>query len=117
MNIRPIKDNDLPQLVQKAAEDAHFVVSPTHVFVKNDELVGYISLGRIPMIMTWLSTRRVQPIDSVKALRKVEEHSIMSNVPVICIPCATDSPFYPQMEKLGYTEAPLMRFFFKKLIE
>lgn len=116
MTIRPIRPEDITALQQHAAEDAHLVVAPTHVCIKDNELVGYFSVARVPLILTWLSTRKVKAIDSIKALRKIEDHCTMSNIPVVCIPCATDSPFYPEMEKLGYIEAPMMRFFFKKLL-
>ena len=116
MTIRPVRHEELPKLQQLAAEDGHHVVGPTHVAVKDGDIVGYFSMGSIPMILTWLSTKHVVASDSLKNLRQIEATATINGHPVICIPCATDSPFYQHMEKLGYIEAPMMRFFFKRLI-
>ncbi len=101
--ITPYYPEDVAQLEYLAKLDDHVVVGPTHVVKKDGELLGYISLGSIPMVLLWMDTKRAKVRDSLCVQNFIENMARNGGARQLCIPCATKSPCRPYMDKLGYT--------------
>lgn len=95
--------DEIQRLVTAAAEDDHIVVAPTHIVIKNDEIVGYASLGAIRMVNVWVHSKKVNKFESVRLLNEAENILRAGGAGVVCMPCAEHSPFRPYMQRLGYT--------------
>jgi hypothetical protein len=89
-------------LLLAAAADDHIVIAPSHVARLGDDLVGYASIGSIPVVNVWLDSQRVKAIDSLRLLRAAEQASRDMGIRQWLMPCAHTSPFYPHMERLGF---------------
>ena len=102
VTIRPYDHEKDREILKQAAEkDNHAgVYAPTHVSVKNNQIVGYLSIGVVPMILTWQHTQEVGPIDSVRILGFIE--GITGQFKHICMPCDPDSPYNRLLPKAGY---------------
>lgn len=111
--LRLAKPEDMDELRDAAAKDGHAVTMPTHVVEKNGKIVGFVSLGAIPMVLTWQSTKDVSARDSLSLLSTVETILKMQGVQVWCMPCVENSPYRPFMEKFGYTNYGSVALFFK----
>lgn len=115
--LRGIREEEVAGLVAAAAADGgHAVVRPTHVIEKGGELAGYVSLGAVALVLTWLDRERVKARDTQYLLGMVENLAAASGPGVVlCLPCAVESPLRPYMEKLGYQVANEMVMCFKKV--
>ena len=101
------QEKDWKILVENATADNHAgVYCPTHVtYIEKDgkeTIVGYLSIGVVPMILTWQHTKLVGPIDSMRLLGFVE--GCLQNFKFICFPCDTESPYNRLLPKAGYFE-------------
>lgn len=90
-----------------AQSDEHNPICPTHlaqVLVEGrPQVVGYASIGIVPMVFCWVHSKRVRARDSFTLLRQVEEAArVRAPAGIICTPCGFGSPFYKYMPKLGY---------------
>lgn len=104
--IRRIEPNELQELRERAAQDDHVVLAPTHVVEKEGEIVGYLSIGAIPIVNVWMDSQRLGPRDSVAVLGQLDAVMDYAGQPTYFMPCDPSSPFHPVMEKLGFD--PLM---------
>lgn len=104
VTIRPYnREQDEALLLQNAKADNHAgVYCPTHVSIKNKEIVGYLSVGVIPIVLTWQHSQKIGPIDSARVLGHLE--GILDNYKQICLPCDPDSPYNRLLPKAGYIE-------------
>jgi len=101
--IEPIAGPDeLRDLLLAAASDNHVVIGASHVIRKDGELVGYASIGSVPMVNVWLDSKRVKALDSLRLLRAGEVLARDLGVRQYLMPCAHTSPFFPHMERLGF---------------
>jgi hypothetical protein len=112
---RLIRHADLEPLHMAAQKDNHLVIAPTHVVEKSGEIVGYLSMGVVPLIMTWQDTKKVNARDSVGLMAFMESVMASQRAGVICLPCVSTSPYHPYIEKFGYVKAGEASFFFKNL--
>ena len=105
VTIRPYKDEDREILKQAAEKDNHSgVYVPTHVSIKDDEIVGYLSIGVIPMILTWQHSEKIGPLDSMRILGHIEGAVAQAGFKNHCFPCAMESPYNRLLPKAGYIE-------------
>lgn len=123
--VRPVRENDLPLLRERAEADAHAVIAPTHVFEKRGpnfgdlQIVGYASLAAVPLLLPWFDTQRVKAADSLYYLNQLE--NLLANLMpqqsagLICVPVVQKSPFQPHIARLGYTDAGMASITFKKV--
>jgi hypothetical protein len=103
VKIRPFVQQDWEQLKASAEKDQHSgVYCPTHVSLKGNEIVGYLSVGVIPIVLTWQHREKVGPLDSARLMGFLE--GALSNYKQICIPCDPDSPYNRLLPKAGYIE-------------
>ncbi len=105
IQIRPYEAKDWEALKANAEADNHAgVYCPTDLFIKNNEIVGYNSIGVIPMILSWQHTEKMGPIDSAVVLGNIL--GTTRNFKHICIPCDPDSPYHKSgfLKKAGFVE-------------
>ena len=100
--VRPARLEDLPALQQAAAEDDHCVIAPTHLILKDSEIVGYMSICATPVVNAWVSTKKVKARDSITLLSVAESLAESKGEKRVILTCAQGSPFYPLMERFGY---------------
>ena len=115
LRIRRIRPEEVQPLIDEAAKDNHGVFRPTHVATKNGEVVGYLSIGSVPLVYTWMHTQKVTPRDSVNALVFVEDVLKHVGADCVCMPCWENSPYYPYMEEFGYLKLITTTMFAKTL--
>lgn len=102
-SIQKIQAVDIGPLVSLAASDNHCVLYPTHVIRKDGQVAGYVSVCATPIVNVWLHTQKVEALDSVRLLGKLDDYMRMIGQDSYIMPCAKTSPFYPNMERLGFT--------------
>jgi hypothetical protein len=117
--MRMARESDLPELQSLAENDAHALICPTHVFLKDGKLVGCASVASVPLVLPWFHTERCHARDSRYFINQME-NLLASGMPaqgpgVICVPFAQNSPFHPYIERLGYTNAGEFSLTFKKV--
>ena len=104
--VRPIRSNtDLHNVVEAAQADQHRVICATHLVEKSGGVVGYASIGGATPMLVWLDRAKVQARDSLYLLNLAENLAANAGVRQLIVPCQTDSPFHPFMEKFGYQNA------------
>jgi hypothetical protein len=88
----------------KAAQaDNHTVLFPTHVVEKDGTVAGYASICNTPILHVWLDSRRISPRDSLMLWKRGEQIVKTKGYGSVILPCANTSPFYPLMERQGYS--------------
>ena len=103
LSLRPIRPGELETLIAKAGRDNHTVIDPTHVALKDGQIVGYCSLShRVSLVNLWLSSTEAGAIDSLTGLTAVESLCAEHGSAGIVMPCSENSPFYKKMGKLGF---------------
>lgn len=114
--LRPIESAAVREALAAAAkEDAHSVVGATHVITKRGQIVGYASIGSILMLNTWVHSKKVDARDSLEMLNMCENVAAALGQKTICLPVDLKSPFYPHVERLGYTRLGNASFNLKHL--
>ena len=102
IQIRRYKTGVWEELKRNAQADGHQAYYPTHVLIKNKEIVGYFSLGRIPMLLSWQDSKKMGAMDSVKEIGFIE--GTAQQAEAIVIPCDPDSPYMKFLPKMGYIQ-------------
>lgn len=100
-----VEITDLAQLEAlkvAAASDGHTAIVPTHVIVKRGEIVGYASIGAVPVLNVWVHSQKVVKFESVRLLREGEAMLKERGYRFVILPVAENSPFRPYVQKLGY---------------
>lgn len=103
------------QLQLAAARDRHQVIAPTHVVMKDGAVLGYGSLGAVPMFLAWMDTRRATARDSFTAWQLAEADLAARGHGWVCMACEAASPFAPYLTKRGYTVAGTAQLCLKDL--
>lgn len=117
--LRPIRDREAEVLAPLAKADNHALIAPTHVFVKGAELIGYASVGMVPLVLPWFDTRRCKAADSLYFINQME-NLVANAMPqngqdLLCVPFVETSPFAPYIAKLGYIDTGKAHVTFKKV--
>lgn len=103
--IRRIRSKEEAQLILKcAAEDNDGIGLPTHVVIKNNEIVGAASLNVLSVLMAWNHSKKISPRDSIQikhAYDAIMEEKT-NGLPYIVL-CNKMSPYNGVMKSLGYT--------------
>ncbi len=113
--VRPYRPDDYAELVTNCMNDGHVVIAPTHVVVKDGRIVGYFSLGGIPLCLLWMDTKNATVMDSFVTAQTFENIARANGAQLICTPCVDKSPLLSYMERTGYAEQPGLTMFLKKL--
>lgn len=85
-----------------AKADGYTPVFPTHLIIINREIVGCLSIDSLPLYRSWLHSKKVQPRQSLEVMNFVENTYRHRGVPIVATMLQPDSPFIPQMGRLGY---------------
>lgn len=101
VQIIPFEPKHAEELKQNAEADEHSgVYCPTHVSVKGGEIVGYLSVGVVPVILTWQHREKVGPLDSLQLLGFVR--GSLQQYKHHLFPCDPASPYNRLLPKAGY---------------
>lgn len=92
------------KLVNAAAQDQHLVIAPTHVMLRGEEIIGYLSLGALPVVQAWFDSKSGHVLDSLKMIEMGEAIFDSQGVKQFAIGVTEESPFAPHMERLGFTK-------------
>lgn len=103
MKLFPFKPHRRSELDQVAADDDHFVLYPTHTIDDGDLIVGYASVCATPIVNVWLHSKKVKALNSFRLLSTLEGALRMQGLKEYIMPCSRISPFFPNMERLGYS--------------
>jgi hypothetical protein len=114
IHLRPVQAEDWPEIQRLGKENKTVPFFPTEVIVRNGKILGWVSQSAVPVIFPWTS-KEVRAKDSVVLLSIVEGVQRRLGAPGIIFPCHLDSPFYPVMGKLGFTQGKNVDIFFKEL--
>lgn len=117
--LRPLRGRDLEELARLAQADNHELIAPSHVFIKDGEMIGCASMATVPLVLPWFHTARCQAADSLYMINQME--NLMANLlplnggDLVCVPFVKGSPFEPYIERLGYVNAGEVNIAFKKV--
>ena len=91
---------------QAASEDGHGVLQPTHVILKDGEVVGSFSVT-LPALSWWLHTG-CGPRDSLAAFQGMDIILAERGLPLALVPCGRGSPYHGLLgrEDLGFGMLP-----------
>lgn len=102
-------------LVKAAGADKHQVIGATHVMTRGEEIVGYLSLAGMPMVHAWFSLQVKNPRHSREMIRHGETVLRERNVKTFTVAVSPDSPFSPNMERLGYKKLGITEIWVRNL--
>ena len=94
----------LTELQRAAAADAHAVITPTHLMLKGGKVVGYLSIGALPVVHSWFDSQHPHVADSLKMIEHGETVVRTQGIRDYTVACADTSPFSQHMVRLGYTK-------------
>ena len=114
--IVPMREAFARPLNEAALADNHAVIAPTHVVLRGDKIVGYGSVGGMPMMVLWVKSGEVKARESMHLLATGEAIAASLGMKQICVPVVPKSPFYELMPQLGYTQLGEARFNVKVVI-
>jgi hypothetical protein len=96
----------LKDLQAAAKADDHILFHPTHIAERGPEkeILGYATIGAIPLVNVWFDSKRVKGRESATLMNMVENEAQRAGHHTICVPCWASSPLRPMIEKgLGYS--------------
>ena len=100
----PLKDNvTAKRLFEAAAADDHTVIAPTHVMLRGEEIIGYLSLGGMPVVQSWFDSKSLHVLDSIKMIEMADAVMASQGVQAYQVAVSEESPFKEHMVRLGYT--------------
>lgn len=113
--LRPLRSSEeLTRLSEAAAADNHTVLAATHLVIKEGAIVGYASLGGIPIMNVWVDSKQVRAVDTLSMMAAAEA-VLAERWQAVVVPCMPTSPLKPYMAKLGYAEIGESVLHLKKL--
>ena len=114
--LHPITDiHQLADLKREAASDNHICICPSYMVIKDEDIVGYASIGAVPLVHWWLHREKGTAMDTVRVLKQGEEIIKSRGYDRYQVLCSDDSPYLPKMGKLGYTGIGKTNLFMKGL--
>jgi len=90
-----------------AAADAHQCIAPTHAMMRGEQVIGYLSLGGMPVVQAWFDSKSGHVRDSLNMIDTAEAIMATQGASSVALCCSEDSPFYPHLERLGFK--PVMK--------
>lgn len=114
LRIRPFSHGDLTKVISAAGLDGHGVLRPTHVVEKGGKVVGAIELNSVPIINVWMHTKDCTVRDTLRVKDFFEN---MAQGKMFILPCSSDSPYAPYLEKHAGDEGYLCLGDFKLYIK
>lgn len=102
-----VTQQNIEALAKKLQEDNHPLLFPSHLVSKDGNIIGAVSIGSTPVSFFWMHSKESSPLDSLIAIQVAENIARVNGQRVGLVACSETSPFYQQMDKLGYS--PLMK--------
>jgi len=103
IQIRPLLQSELPALKTASEADGHGLFFQSHLITRDAEIVGSFSQC-VPVNTVWLHSQKLTPAESFQAIRRLDEHLVMSGLARSLTLCTPESPFFPYMVRLGKKE-------------
>jgi len=100
---RKIRDAaEKEKVIEAAKADNHNFRFPTHVILRDKEIIGAASLGLVPLVLHWSDSKKLHPKDSLFIPRVVDSVMETMGHTAYWVACRQASPYFHCMEKLGY---------------
>ena len=117
IQLKPFSGNpdEYAQLAELTRKENHSMIQPTNTIWKNGQIVGCFGVSVVPIVSTFFSTQHMQARDSVQAINTMEQILFHTGAKGIFVPLNINAPFYPLLEKMGYTKDDNLRCFCKYL--
>lgn len=115
VQVIPITSDKYTLAMKAAHADGHISLGVTDVVIKGQEIIGHISLAGVPMVLVWMDSKKASSRDSLYVMNFLE--NLISRNPQakhLVLPCASNSPFLPYLEKMGYKKQPQPFILFTK---
>tara|TARA_R110002167_G_scaffold64693_1_gene182940 strand:+ start:267 stop:629 length:363 start_codon:yes stop_codon:yes gene_type:complete len=114
--LRKIQDADLKELVAQAAKkDNDNMQFPSHVVLKDGEIVGGWQIAQMPLVLAWHHTKKVNAKDSMIINSTVESMMSTTGINQWFMACNDHSPFMGHMEKFGFNPIWPTNIFHKEI--
>jgi hypothetical protein len=101
------------KLCEAAKEDDHRVVAPSHIFIKDEEIVGYCRVD--VTCQWWLHSDKCNVRDTLAASYQMEAVMRDRGINNYVMLCAERSPYKVLMEKFGFNRTGTTVLFERKL--
>jgi len=102
--------------VEAARADGHRLITPSHLVLQNNEIIGAGSLGNAPVLSVWTHTKKVSALQSMKLWRNAKLTLAQAGHKQCIMPCSKNSPYYPHMNKFGFSPIGDFTLFWAPLI-
>ncbi len=117
LRIVPVtRPEQLEQLVLAANADNHNPAWPSHLLMRGDKIVGYLSLNLPPTCHAWLHTKEVTPRDTFATVFPAVENMLrMCGHKEVIYLTGNESNLTPFAHKIGFTHVGTTNIFHKNL--
>jgi hypothetical protein len=115
LEIRPPNKENLARLVTDAKEHNVQVIHATDILERGGEIVGYVSIGSMPVVHMYFNPTKAVPQDYLTMMAYWEGVLARNNIHDFWLPCESTSKLLPFVERLGYMKTPLDNVFLKHL--
>lgn len=117
--LKPVRTQfEFDTLLEKANDDQHLCVAPSHSMTRGGETVGYFAIGTMPITYCWFSTQaKLTPREVLEYLTRAEHIFFEKFGPGrTIIPCPKDSPFHALLtQERGYLNVGNYDLFIKEI--
>jgi hypothetical protein len=105
VTLQPIRTPDQQAAVRQAARaDGHALLAPTHVVLRDRQVIGYVSILALPVVHVWMDSKTAGVRDSLAMLAQTEAIVRDRGATHYYLPCQQESPFFPLLEKSGFAD-------------
>lgn len=94
---------DQKLVIDTIREDGKTFAFPTHVVIKNKEVVGALSLNAIPLAAIWTRSDAIKAKDSYILNHTLSAIANDRGMERYLIGCDESSPYFKYLDKFGYT--------------
>lgn len=94
---------DQKLVINAVREDGETFAFPTHAVIKDEEIVGALSLNAIPLAAIWTKSDTIKAKDSYILNHTLSSIANDRGIERYLIGCDESSPYLKYMEKFGYT--------------
>jgi len=102
VTILPIRDQETYEEVRnKAYDNGHEVLQPTHMVVKDGEVIGAFSI-QVSCASWWMNEGKAKNRDSLQAFQGMEAIMADRGITSYIMPCEKKSTYWELMQRMGY---------------
>ena len=99
--VRGEREYDMVQ--ERAGENGHTVLNPTHMILKDGEVVGAFGL-EVSCVSWWMHDEKSGKRDNLAAYQVLEALLSERGATGYMVPCEAESPYHGMMETMGSTK-------------